>query len=37
MSTGRLLGIQDLASYLDVPVATVYQWRTRSGVRPACA
>ena len=27
--TDRLLTVQDLADYLDVPIATVYAWRYR--------
>lgn len=30
MSTSdRLWGIKDVAAYLDVPVQTVYQWRSK--------
>jgi excisionase family DNA binding protein len=25
----RMLSVQDLADYLDVPVATIYAWRCR--------
>ncbi len=28
-SLDRLLTVQDLADYLDVPVATIYAWRYR--------
>jgi excisionase family DNA binding protein len=28
-SSDRLLTVQDLAGYLDVPVATIYAWRYR--------
>ncbi|MFC2176980.1 helix-turn-helix transcriptional regulator [Actinomycetota bacterium] len=28
-SLDRLLTVEDLANYLDVPVATVYAWRYR--------
>jgi excisionase family DNA binding protein len=28
-SVDRLLTVQDLADYLDVPVATIYGWRYR--------
>ena len=28
-SSDRLLTVQDLADYLDVPVATIYAWRYR--------
>ena len=28
-SVDRLLTVEDLADYLDVPVATVYAWRYR--------
>ena len=27
-STDRLWGVKDVAAYLDVPVQTVYQWRS---------
>ena len=28
-SSDRLLTVEDLADYLDVPVATIYAWRYR--------
>ena len=28
-SLNRLLSVEDLADYLDVPVATIYAWRHR--------
>jgi excisionase family DNA binding protein len=31
----RLLGVDELASYLDVPVKTLYAWRYRSEGPPA--
>jgi hypothetical protein len=30
-SLDRLLNVEDLANYLHVPVATLYQWRHRGG------
>ncbi len=27
-TTDQLWGVKDVAAYLDVPVQTVYQWRT---------
>ena len=27
-TTDRLWGVRDVAAYLDVPVQTVYQWRS---------
>ena len=28
-STDRLWGVKDVAEYLDIPVQTIYQWRTK--------
>lgn len=28
ITTDRLWGVRDVASYLDVPLQTVYQWRS---------
>lgn len=32
----QLMTTQDVADYLDVPVSTIYQWRTR-GIGPRAA
>ncbi len=29
MTADRLLGVSEVAEWLNVPVATLYQWRTR--------
>ena len=28
-TTERLWGVQDVAEYLDIPVQTIYQWRSK--------
>lgn len=32
-TAGRLWGVQDVATYLDIPVMTIYHWR-RTGYGP---
>jgi excisionase family DNA binding protein len=32
----RLLTVEELANYLDVPVATIYAWRHRRQGPPGC-